>query len=244
MVHNFKIMEIGLLLVYCFYSLVQIKAVELEQELDIQADSGDINLQTSISRLHGNILLKHKTFTIAGDDAEIQAANDTRPQLCIISGTPVTFNQQSKISKTIATSLQLVYTPDEEIMELQGKVSFIQYAENTQYTLQADELQIVFSQGHAQQMLTKGSPTVFSHKTADKKIEIQAQMITWDTEAQEAILHHATVLDEQTTFSAEKITYNTITGELSASGEGNTRPSYRYSPEKTKEINNNNDTKN
>ncbi len=218
--------------------------MEFEQKLDIQADSGDINLQTSISRLHGNVLLKHSTFTITGDDAEIQAANETRPQLYVISGTPVTFNQQTEIATTTATSLQLVYNPDEEIMELQEKVSFIQHVENTQYILQADELQIVFSQGRAQQMLTRGSPTVFTHKTADKKIEIQAQKITWDTGSQEAILHQATVLDEQTTFTAEKITYNTITGELSASGEGNTRPSYRYNPEKTKEINNNNDTKN
>ncbi len=218
--------------------------MEFEKELDIQADSGDINLQTSISRLHGNILLKHSTFTITGDDAEIQAANDTRPQLYVISGTPVTFNQQSEIPTITATSLQLVYYPDEEIMELQEKVSFIQHAENTQYTLQADELEIVFSQGLIQQMLTRGSPTVFTHKIADNKIEIQAEKITWDTRLQEAILHQATVLDEQSTFSAEKITYNTNTGELSASGEGNTRPSYRYSPEKTKEINNNNDTKN
>jgi len=244
MSYNFKIIAITLLTGYFYYLVSPVNAMELERKLDIQADSGDINLQTSISRLQGNILLKHRTFTVTGDDAEIQAANDTRSQLYVISGAPVTFNQHSEISTITATSNQLVYTPDQELMELQGNVSFIQHAENTQYSLIADEIQIIFSQGHAQQMLTTGSPTVFTHETADKKIEFQAQKISWDTSSQEAIFHQATVLDEQTTFTAEKIIYNTVTEELSASGEGNTRPSYRYNPEKKEESNNNNDTKN
>ena len=45
----------------------------------------------------------------------------------------------------------------------------------------------------------------------------------------------ATVIDGTTAFSADKIEYNTLTGGISASGEGEQRPSYQYDANKVKD---------
>ncbi len=242
MTYNFKIIRFFFLLKCLLYPLTYLMASEANQGLDIQADSGNTNLLTSVSRLQGNIILKHNGFTITGDSAEIQSENDNNPQLYVINGTPIQFNQVTETSTFSASSNQLVYTPAQELVELQENVSFIQSDQNNRFILKASELQIILSQGRPEQVLSTGNPATFKHEMAEKKIEINAEKITWDSQAQLAVLYNATVKDVKTTFSAEKITYKAETGEISASGDGKTRPSYQFNPEKTKESNINDDS--
>ncbi len=233
------------MILLCFiliYPRVRLIASQEEQGLDIKADSGDTNLQTAISRLQGNVVLQHKGFIVTGDKAEIQSASESKPQRYIIAGTPTKFEQQTQLSTITAYAMQIVYTPVEELMVLQENISLTQSDDNNNFMLQANELQLLFDQGRPQQIITTGKPTVFTHEMSEKKIQIQAEKIIWDTQTKLANIYKAQVQEGQTTFSAEKITYNAKTGEISATGDGETRPSYRYDPEKTEEQNNNNDS--
>jgi len=222
--------------------VMQLTASESKQGLDIQADSADTNLQTAVSRLQGNVILKHGEFNVTGDSAEIQSANEKNPQIYVVRGTPATFKQQSKTSSMTANSKQIEYRPVEELMELQEMVSLVQSDDKNKFTFIADELQIILVQQRPQHITTKGNPTVFTHEQSEKNVQIEAKKITWDTQSQIANMFQATVKEGKTTFSAEKITYNAVTGKISATGDGKTRPSYRFEPDKVKEKNNNNDT--
>lgn len=203
--------------------------------LDISADHSDGNLQTSIRRLEGNVLLKHLGIVVNGDFAEVQPASDNNLERFIISGTPVKFEQNLESVNLLAKTSQLIYTPSQELLEFQEKVSIFQKADNGSFEINADGIQLLLKQGKPFEFDAKGSPATFIHQLADKTVKINAEQIIWDVQTQIAILYQATVEDELTSFSADKIEYNILTGGISASGEGEQRPSYRYDAAKHKE---------
>ncbi len=196
--------------------------------LDISADHGDLNLQTSIRRLEGNVLLQHLGIIVNGDFAEVQPASDNNLERFIISGTPVKFEQQLESISLTAKTSQLIYTPSRESLEFQDKVSIFQKTDIGSFKINADAMQLLLKQGKPFEFDAKGSPATFIHQLTDKRVKINAEQIIWDVQTQIAILYQATVEDEQTSFSADKIEYNILTGGISASGQGEQRPSYRY----------------
>ena len=215
----------------CGYS---VNASESEKGLDISADQGSADLQTAISRLSGNVILKHLGLTVRGDAAEVQSANDNQSQLFIVTGQPVTLEQKIEGSNIVVKSNQLVYQPTQENMEFEKNVSVVQRSVNDYFEINTEQLNVRFKLGQAYQLNAVGKPVIFRHKLKDKQIVINAEKINWDRELKIVILHQAKVIDEQTVFSADEIKYNTLTGEISATGNGETRPNYRYAPEQGK----------
>lgn len=199
--------------------------------LDIRADKADSNLLTSIGRLEGNVELKHKGIFIKGDFAEIHSADENNPQFFVINGSPMTFMQDAATTQISAKAGQLVYTPILEKIQLQDNVSIIQKTDSSEFKIIASHLQLDFKLGQLYELVAAGVPAILSHTIGEQNIQIQAEKITWDSEEQVAILIKAKVLDQATTFSADEIKYNSRTGEISAIGEGDTRPSYRYNPD-------------
>jgi len=234
MTFKFKI----LLFSYAFIALICscLTASEAEIGLDVTADQSDFNLQTSSSRLQGNIILKHLGLKVTGDEAEVIAASESQSQLFIISGEPVRFELKAATSNMSATAGQLTYKPYLELIEIQDKVSITQTTADTQFQINAEELQITLKMGQPLQLIAKGIPIEFTQQLTDRKIVIKADKINWDAESHIAILFQATVIDELTTFSADEIKYYTLTGELSAIGKGDSRPSYRFEPTVEKEA--------
>jgi len=230
MISNIKCLVLLGLVVIMSHSFTD--AAETNTGLGISSDESNTNLQTSISRLHGNVILKHFDLVIKGDDAEIKAANENHPQQFIISGEPVKFKQESDVFNLSATAEQLVYIPSNELMELQGNVSIMQQTAENSFELDANELKMIFKKGNPFQFNAKGSPVIFTHQLANRKISINAEQVNWQESSQKAILLVATVVDKQTSFTADKIEYNALTGEIIASGNGSTRPSYRYDASK------------
>jgi len=107
--------------------------------------------------------------------------------------------------------------------------------DNGAFEIHAGAMQLLLKQGKPFEFDAKGNPATFIHQLIDKKVTIKAEQIIWDVQTQIAILHQATVVDELTSFSADKIEYNILTGGISASGRGEQRPSYRYDAAKHKE---------
>ena len=114
------------------------------------------------------------------------------------------------------------------------------------FEINTEQLQISFKLGEPYQLTAEGQPVTFKHRLNNKQVLINADKINWDRALKIVILHQAKVLNEQTVFSADEIKYNTMTGEISATGNGDTRPNYRYEPEQdkdnTKESTKSNDT--
>lgn len=208
--------------------------------LDIRADKADSNLLTSVGRLEGNVELKHNGILIKGDFAEIHSADETNPQIFVINGSPMTFMQETPVANLTAKAGKLVYTPSLEKMQLDDDVSIIQNIEGAEFKIIANQLQLDFKIGQLYELVAAGVPAILSHTVGDQNIQIQAEKITWDSEEQIAILTKAKVLDQSTIFSADEIKYNSKTGEISAIGEGDTRPSYRYNPDEDTEEDKNN----
>jgi len=181
MIFNFKKSALILLLHSLIFPITVAIAANAEGGLDIQADSGDTNLQTSVSRLQGNVILTHGSLTVTGENAEIQAANENKPQIYVITGKPAKFIQRTDTSKINASSFQLVYTPAQELMEFQGKVMFSQTDKENQFKLTASKLDIFYKKGSPQQISATGSPVVFMHNLQNKAVEINAEDIIWDT---------------------------------------------------------------
>ncbi|MCP3672887.1 MAG: hypothetical protein GY829_00250 [Gammaproteobacteria bacterium] len=218
-----------------FTSTSFIFAEETDSGLDISADHGELNLQTSIRRLEGNVLLKHLAIVINGDFAEVQPASDNNLERFIISGTPVKFEQNLGSVSLMAKTSQLIYTPSQELLEFQDNISLLQKTDASSFEISASAMQLLLKQGKPFEFDAKGSPAAFIHQLADKKVMIKAERIIWDVQNQIATLYQATVVNELTSFSADKIEYNILTGGVSATGEGEQRPSYRYDAAKDKE---------
>ncbi|RLA02403.1 MAG: hypothetical protein DRQ47_06840 [Gammaproteobacteria bacterium] len=208
--------------------------------LDISADSATTDLK-SAGRFEGNVALKHLGVTISGDLAEVQSASETQPQFFIITGTPATFEQKLESTEMSANAGQLVYSPSEGRLELQENVSVSQSNPNNHFDISAETLNILFQDGKPEQLDARGHPVVFNHQMSEHNILIKAEKIIWQAESQIAILQQATVFDKETSFSADEIKYNTATGEISAKGKGDKRPSYRYTPEQDKDGGKDND---
>ena len=221
-----------------FFSLVchsVLNAAESEGGLDISADQGSTDLQTAISRLSGNVILKHLGLMVKGDTAEVQSANDSQSQLFIVTGQPVTLEQKIDNSVIVVTADQLIYKPTLESMEFERNVSVVQQIVSESFEINTEQLQINFRLGEPYQLNAEGKPVTFKHRLKDKQVVINADKINWDRELKIVILHQAKVLNEQTVFSADEIKYNTLTGEISATGDGDDRPNYRYDPEQEKD---------
>jgi len=210
--------------------------------LNITADHTTANLKTEISRLEGNVLLKHNNVTISGDAAEVQPASDKYPQQFIISGVPVHFKQMLESNELIATALQVVYLPSLEQMQLQNDVTISQTTTENQFDIEAEQLKVEFKIGKPNQFIGTGNPLTFSQQLPQRKIQIFAEQIIWDAGDQIATLSKAKVLDAQTSFAADELKYNTLTGEISAIGSGDSRPSYRFNPKKSQESKKSNDS--
>lgn len=217
-------------------------AKDAEQGLDINADKVWTNLNTEVSRLEGNVELKHDQLHIRGDAAEVHAATGNQPQRFIVSGSTVNFSQTSTDTRIEASAGQIVYTPSAETLRLQENVDLLHRTGESYFEIQAVELQMVFKAEQADKLDATGAPLSFKHQLKQRMIRIEAENVDWEAATHIAILQQAVVYDNETTFSADEIRYNTLTGEISASGEGETRPSYRYTPVKEKETEKNNDT--
>ena len=234
MIFNFK--RTFFLVIIVLVSTSFVFAEVSDTGLDISADNGDLNLQTSIGRLEGNVLLTHLGIIIKGDFAEVQPASDNNFERFIISGTPVKFEQKLELIDLTAKTSQLIYTPSQESLEFQEKVSIFQKTDNGSFEINADAMQLLLKQGKPFEFEAKGNPATFIHQLTNKTVKFNAEQIIWDVQTQIAILHQATVEDEQTSFSADKIEYNIMTGEIFASGKGEQRPSYRYDAKKLNDV--------
>lgn len=209
----------------------RVKIVYSDIGLDIRADQASTNLETALSRLQGNVALKHLGLSITGDIAEVQAATDRQQQLFVIDGKPAAFEQTSETSQMSSTAQQLLYTPAEERMELNKDVTFNQRTVDNFFEISADQLLMLLKSGQPDQLTATGVPVIFNHQLSGRTIKITAEKIAWDAKTQIAFLQQATLVDDETTFAADEIKYNTLTGEISATGKGNNRPSYRYVPD-------------
>ncbi|PCJ46132.1 MAG: LPS export ABC transporter periplasmic protein LptC [Gammaproteobacteria bacterium] len=212
-----------------------------QYRLNISADLLTSNPETDLSRLKGQVNLVHENIIISGDAAEVQSAKDKQQQF-IITGEPVNFKQNLAGSSMTAKTRQLVYFPSLERMDLEGRVEVIQKTANFEFEIKAAQIQIQFREQSPFRLDAVGEPAYFIHRLADRTVMIDAKNIVWQAEANIAVLTEATVQDGQTTFSADEINYNTLTGEISATGSGNSRPSYQYTPSEDKEKQQANDS--
>ncbi|MFT5450860.1 MAG: LPS export ABC transporter protein LptC/lipopolysaccharide transport protein LptA [Enterobacterales bacterium] len=205
--------------------------------LDISADALSSNPLTELSRLNGNVLLSHVKILITGKSAEVKTTKSKQQQQFIISGAPVNFQQILEQSTMFAKANHLVYIPSSEQMEFEGNVVITQRSVDVEFEVAAEQLQLLFQDQKPSQLIAEGSPVKFKHKIAERIIYIDAKHMLWQSTTKMAILSQATVQDGETIFSADEIQYNTLTGEISATGNGNSRPSYKYKPEEEKGSN-------
>ena len=204
--------------------------------IDISADVLSSNPQTELSRLDGNVVLSHIKILITGNSAEVQTTK-SKGQQFIISGDPVNFKQTLEQSTMFAKASQLVYIPSSEQMEFEGNVVVTQQSKDVEFEVAAEQLQLLFREQRPSELRAEGNPVKFKHQIVERTVYIDAKHMQWQTISNIAILSQATVQDGETTFSADEIKYNTLTGEISATGKGNSRPSYKYTPEKDKDSN-------
>jgi lipopolysaccharide transport protein LptA len=122
-------------------------------------------------------------------------------------------------------------------MEFEGNVIVTQQSNNVEFEVSAEQLQLLFNDQKPSKLSAEGSPVKFKHKIVERVINIDAKHMQWQSATNIAILTEATVQDGETKFSADEIKYNTLTGEISATGNGNSRPSYQYTPEEEKDSN-------
>ncbi|MFT5519796.1 MAG: lipopolysaccharide transport protein LptA [Enterobacterales bacterium] len=205
--------------------------------LNISADVLSSNPQTELSRLDGNVLLNHVKILITGKSAEVKTTKSKQQQQFVISGNPVNFKQILEQSTMFAKANQLVYIPSSEQMEFEGNVVITQQSQNVEFEVAAEQLQLLFKEQKPSELSAEGSPVKFKHQIVERIIYIDAKHMQWESANNIAILTQATVQDGETTFSADEIKYNTLTGEISATGNGNSRPSYKYTPEEEKDSN-------
>ncbi len=223
----------SILLVLIFTNVLQ--GANLYEGLDIHADQATTNLITSVSRLSGHVELKHFGKVITGDNAEVQSNLEQQSQRFIISGSPVKFVQNIKQSTMNAEAGQLIYEPSKERITFEEKVSIFHKTAETQFQVSASEVQVQFYLEQPSKLDISGKPLLFSHELSTRKIQIEADKISWDASSETVVLYLAKVLDEQVVFSADEIIYNFNTGEISAVGEGESRPSYRFDPSAKKQ---------
>jgi lipopolysaccharide transport protein LptA len=181
---------IGYLLILLFTKSLSSEVTETG--LDISADKAETNLKTAISRLEGNVKLIHIGLMISGSSAEVQAASEVQPQIFVISGKPVKFEQKLDTSEMSASAQQLIYRPSEERMELQTNVLMIQKNAADSFKISAENLQIIFRQERPHHLDATGSPVSFSHQLAERVIQINAEKIAWNAETSIAIMKEAT----------------------------------------------------
>jgi len=209
-----------------------IQADDVVEGLDLHADKATSNLNTAESKLSGNIILRHRGFQITGDLAEVRNKISTDDQTYIIAGSPVVFTQSLNASTMRAQANWLNYDPIAEKVHFKKNVAISSTFKNGKFIISASDILLQLNQRQPSKLEAIGDPLIFSNQLSMRSIQIEASRISWDSETDIATLYFAKVIDNQVVFSADEIIYNFKTGELSAIGEGDSRPNYRFDPNK------------
>lgn len=204
--------------------------------LDLKADQATTNLSTAESKLSGNVILKHHGFQITGDRAEVRTNGENEAEAYIIAGSPAVFYQSIDSSTNQSTMRVkagwLNYQPLAEKLHFKKNVEISSQFKNGQFLITASDIMLKLYLEKPSILEASGSPLIFSHQVSSRDIKIEASRINWDSDADIATLYLAKVIDNKVVFSADEIIYNFKTGELSAIGEGDSRPNYRFDPKK------------
>ena len=199
-----------------------------EQGVEIDADQFTTNILTSQSILEGNVILRHQGMVIRCGLAEIFPEGGEESQPRYLLKDQLALAQQTDQYQLSAQAGQATYLPLADELILDTQVQFQHIQSEQAFDISADNLKVLQKDGQLDQLIAMGEPTTFTQTFDNKRVEIKASRIDWIAETQTALMKDASLNDGTTTFSASEIEYNTTTGAISAKGQGDERPKYRF----------------
>jgi lipopolysaccharide transport protein LptA len=136
--------------------------------------------------------------------------------------------QQTEDYELSAQAGEATYLPVADELILTSQVRFLHKQGGQAFDISAENLNVLLKDGQLDQLIATGEPATFSQRFENKQVVIQASRIDYIAETQTALMKDASLDDGVTTFSANEIEYNTTTGAISAKGQGDERPKYRF----------------
>ena len=209
--------------------------------VEVTSDRFSTNLVTSLSRLEGNVTLSHQGITIESGFAEAHPESGDNVAKFVL-GQNLQMRQAIEGYNINATGANATYFPNANELRMRGNVQFKYQQTGQNFSIRAEDLQVIQSNKQLSRLLAKGKPGILTHDIDDRRIIITASSIDWAADSEVAIMMDASLDDGSTTFSASEIEYNTRTGAVSAKGQGDERPRYRFNTDE--EEKNNTETSN
>ena len=198
--------------------------------VEITSDRFTTNLVTSLSRLEGNVTLSHQGITIESGFAEAHPQAEDKDAKFVL-GQNLQMRQAVNDYNVNATGANATYFPNASELRMRGNVQFKYQQTGQNFSIRAEDLQVIQSENQLSRLLAKGKPGILTHEIEERRIIITASSIDWKAGSEIAIMLDASLDDGSTTFSASEIEYNTRTGAVSAKGQGDERPRYRFNTE-------------
>lgn len=206
---------------------IPVQAQTVSERVEIDADQFSTNIVSELSTLKGNVILRHQGLVLRCGLAEIFPATETNEPKYVLSE-QLALVQNAADYEVTAKAGKATYLPVSNELILEQQVGFKHSLSEQTFEINAARLHIYQKQGQLQQMVATGVPAILSQTFPSKRVVIKAERIDWLAETQTALMKEASLDDGVTTFSASEISYNTVTGAVSAKGQGENRPKYRF----------------
>jgi len=212
-------------------------------KLEISSDNWKADQKTGTYHYKKNVILKWGEVKVTANTLSRQINTQTQLEEIVAEGMPVVLTfTDPKTKKTVFARGQdfTFVTPNNHII-LKNKASLtISQGETIETDIQARQIDLHLDGSKIDSVEAAGKPVRFSHQLVNgKRTQAQAQQLTLEYAAQKVHLIGAKVEQGTDTFKAESLYFDVLSGQLSASGEGENRPSMildipTNKPEKTK----------
>lgn len=219
-----------LLLSLCLGCSLQLNAADIIglDDVEIDSDQFSTNIVTSQSVLKGNVILRHQGMVIRCGLAEIFPRNNDNTEPKYLLSEQLSMVQETETYELSAQSGSATYLPVSDELIMQKQVRFNHQQADQRFEIEAENLRVLQKEGVLDQLIATGNPAKLSQTFVNKRVVIEASKINWIAQSNTAILLDASLNDGVTTFSASEIEYNTSTGSITAKGQGDDRPKYRF----------------